>query len=276
MGALIVPTHPHLRLGRTPKVMRPFLGFTQIKQLYGFKMESPVTFDYSKGLPADTGVMANDTLGCCTSAAKYHRWQATHLFVTGTFVPGPVLTPFVEALYAGSTGWNSKATLVDGENPTDQGGNMEDIADYLVKTGMPLPDGEVEHFVAAFEVDTTNVIDMSHVGQLCYGLDLGIQVTTSVMPPDGSPPPRVWDVSPSDQQLGGHDIYCLGRLPNGNWLIVSWGKFYELTPRFMAANCNTALGYVAPDALRDGHTVLNMDAAAWDNATAAFAPALAA
>jgi hypothetical protein len=267
---ITVATHPRLKLGRTPKILRPFLNFNQIKQLYGFKMTAPVTFDYTTGLPADTGMMGNSDIGDCTAAAKYHRWQATNLFATGNFVPGDILTPLAEALYAATTGWDPNAALVDGQNPTDQGGNMETIADALVTSGMPLPGGEVEHFTAAFEVDTTNVIDMSHVGQICYGLDLGIQVTTSVMPADGSAPPPVWDVSPSDTPLGGHDIFCLGRLASGNWAVVSWGKLYQLTPAFMHANCNTALGYVAPDALKDGKTVLNMDAPTWDNAVAAY------
>lgn len=252
-----VPSHPHLRLGRKPKTFKPMLGFGQLKTLVKGELVSPKTFDYTVGLPSDLGMMFNDSLGDCTAAAKYHRWQALQWLNTGKFWDGSVLADLALRFYELSTGYEPT------DPSTDQGGNMQDLAHYLVTTGMLLPDLTTDKFVAAFSVDPTSVVDLAYCGWECVGIDFGITVTTKVMPADGSQPPRVWDAGGTT--LGGHDVYGLARLPNGNWKVCSWGSWYEMTPAFVAAQVNEAFAYVSADGLRDGRTVLGLDLPAWQN-----------
>lgn len=264
--AHVVPSHPHLRLGRHPRTRRKMLQFRCLAVEKQLRLTKPLAFDYSQGLPADLGVMGNDKLGDCTAAAKYHRIQLVQFKTTGALLPGEALADLAVAFYEGSTGYTP------GNPGTDQGGNMQDIADYLVSKGMPMPGNVADKFVASFEIDTARQADLAYCGSLCGGIDLGIQVTTSVMPADGSEPPDVWDVSPGDQALGGHDVYAFGRLSNGNWIVNSWGKFYQITQRFWDKNVEEAYGYVSSDWIdKTGKTPLGMSLAEWEAAMAAHA-----
>ena len=133
------------------------------------------------------------TMGIAPQAAKGHRFQALTLLTRGIFIPGSALQDSVLDFYSATTGFNSSAPLnADGSNPTDLGGNMQDIAEFLVKIGMKMPDGSVDKFVAAFMIDPSNIADLLYCGAECVGIDFGFTVTTNVMPQDGSPSPKVW------------------------------------------------------------------------------------
>ena len=265
-AAHTVPTHPHLRLGRKPRTHRRMLNFSAMVAIAGAILTKPMVFDYTVGLPDDLGTLGNDQVGDCTAAAKYHRLQMMQWRLYKQLVPGAQLTALTEQFYAASTGW-------DPTDPnSDQGGNMQDLAAYLVRTGMPMPDGSVDRFIAAFEVDVGRVADLSYCGSVCGGLDIGIRVTTSVMPRDGSPPPPVWDVSDDDEELGGHDIYCMARLSNGNWKVNSWGGWYQLTPAFWNRNVQEAYAYVSQDWIdKTGKTPLGLNLTGWQEAIAGHA-----
>jgi hypothetical protein len=266
MSAVVhVASHPQFKLGLKPPGHPKLLHFNTIKRVAAIDTSSTQPFDYTTGLPDNMGALFNDQYGCCTAAAKGHRFQATTMLTKGTYIPGDSLQDAVLNFYSATTGFNPSAPLnADGENPTDQGGNMQDIAEYLVKTGMTMPDGSVDRFVAAFMIDPSNVQDLIYCGRECVGIDLGVIVTTNVMPQDGSSPPTVWQAG--GEQVGGHDIFALGALPNGNLKVNSWGGWYQLTPGFLSANCNTVVAYVSADALKDGKTVLNLAMDQWQNA----------
>jgi len=274
--SIIVPSHPHLRLGRTPKVLRPVLHLTDFKCLLPSRIKAaltnPTPFDYTTGLPGNMGVLGNDALGDCTAAAKYHRFQAVYFRLTGIYIAGDDLAALAVQFYAASTGFNAQAPLDDdGHNPTDQGGNMDTVADFLIKSGMPVPGGQTDRFLAAYSIDPTSDLDLSYCGSESIGVDFGVTLTTAVMPADGSPPPAIWDYDANATPVGGHDIYGLARLPSGNWKINSWGGWYEMTPRFVQQQADTAIAYVSADALKDGQTVLGRDASFWTAALASVA-----
>jgi hypothetical protein len=261
-----VPSHPNLKLGKQAETAPRLLHFDTIKQIAGIDTSSPSPFDYSAGMPANTGVLYNDTYGCCTAAGKYHRLQIVVFLLTGVFLTGQALQDLALDFYEKTTGFNPTAALVNGVNPTDQGGNMQDIAEYLVRVGMLRPDGTTDKFVAAFLVDPSNMQDLIYCSRECIGIDFGVTVTTNVMPQDGSPPPKVWQAG--GEPVGGHDIFSPGFLADGNTKVDSWGGWFELTPGFIAANAQTAVCYVSADALKNGKTVLNLDMSGWENALA--------
>lgn len=278
-----VPTHPGLKLGRqknTAPAHHPLvIPFNTVKLAHphiesAIRTNTVPAFDYRDGLPLNTDVLHNDELGCCTSAAKGHRAQQ---FTSFRGMPALGVGPLRAAVlqfYSETTGYDPKATLVrdpdtgDMTNPTDVGGDMQKIAEYLVETGFPMPDGTRDKLAFALQVDVANEGDLAFCGLHCQGIDFGIVVTTGVMPADGSPPPHLWTTSPDDQPLGGHDVLSMARRPNGNWVVDSWGGWYEFDQNFRKRNVELAFAYVGEDMLRDGKTVMGLDLAGWEGVIA--------
>ena len=190
------------------------------------------------------------------------------------FLEGDALKDLALRFYEEAGGFDPTQTDAQGNNPTDQGGDMEAIALFLMRTGLMKPDGTRDRYVAAFNVDPQNELDIAFCAQECMGIGLGIVMTDAVMPPDGSDPAPVWHAG--GRQLGGHFVYAFARSAAGLWTIDSWGSLYELAPDFMAGNVDQVIAYVSADALKDGKTVMGRDLAAWQGVMAAHGAAVAA
>ncbi len=274
-----VASHPKLKLGRlpTPDVRHHprIISFEMVKAAHphirsAINTNPVVSFDYRDGLPINTDVLHNDELGCCTSAAKGHRAQQFTSFRGMPPLSVDALRASVVQFYSETTGYDPHAKLnADGTNPTDAGGDMQRIAEYLVETGFPMPDGTRDKFSFALQVDPSRDADLAFCGLHCQGVDFGVVITTGVMPPDGSNPPHVWTTAPDDQPLGGHDVISMARRPNGNWVVDSWGGWYEFDQSFRKQNVDLAFAYVSDDMLRGGKTVMGLDLAAWEGVIAA-------
>ena len=272
MNHIHVPSHPKLKLGRKlgvrtrhhPRV----IPFNTVKAAHGpirDALAQPIaTFDYRDGLPNGTDVLANDRLGCCTASAKGHRAQQFTAFRGLTPLDIPALTSSVIKFYSETTGYNADAPLdADGSNPTDDGGDMQKIAEFLVDTGFPMPDGTRDKFAFAISIDPTQEADLAFCGLHCQGVDFGIVVTDTVMPANGAPPPEDWTVLPNEKQLGGHDVISMARLANGRWVVDSWGTFYTFDQEFGGKNVELAFAYVSDDMLRDNKTVMGLGMSSW-------------
>lgn len=282
-----VPSHPRFKLGRKPTswpAHHPLvIPFSTVKATHGIVREmlaGPIaSFDYRDGLPDDTDALHNDEWGCCTSSAKGHRAQQFTSYRGLPVLPLDGLRKAVEQFFSETTGFDPSAPLVldpgSGQmvNPTDQGGDMQKIAEYLVETGFPMPDGTRDKLAFALQIDPASEADLAFCGLHCQGIDFGIVVTTSIMPSDGSPPPRLWTTAPDDEQLGGHDVMSMARRPNGNWAVDSWGGWYEFDESFRKRNVELAFAYVGEDMLREGKTVMGLDLAGWQTVIAAHGQA---
>jgi hypothetical protein len=261
--AITIPSHPHLKLGKKPSSPIRLPHFNHLKGVFSIDTSSVQPYDYAATLPTNTGMMYNDTYGDCTAAAKYHRLQVVVWNVFKVFLTGSALQDLALHFYSLTTGFDPTQTAADGSNPTDQGGNMQDIAEYLVKKGMLRPDGSTDQFVAAFMINPQSLQDLVYCGRECMGIDFGINVTTNVMPPDGTPPPKVWQAGGTP--MDGHDVFGPGFLNHGNFKVISWGSDYEWTPAFGRQNVTEAIAYVSADSLSNGKTVLGQDLTTWQN-----------
>ena len=145
----------------------------------------PASVDWTKGMPANLGMMLNDTLGDCTCAAVYHAMQVWSFNGAGQMVTQP--DSDVEKLYIQADGYNPR---VPGEGP---GGNEQHVLTYLLQQGAPIgPTGAASHKIAAFvEVDPRNLDDVKRTINDCGLAYIGFNVPQSVQPP-GQPPPQVW------------------------------------------------------------------------------------
>lgn len=260
--AISVPTHPGRRLGRIRNAPTNALpDFHHIKAHFGISPE-PVCFDYSVGFPDVSGALFNDAVGNCAFAGHYHRLQVIVQLLTGQFIEGDALKDLALRFYEEAGGYNPMAPLgPDGQNPTDCGGDMEQIALFLMDTGLMLPDGTRDKFTACFSVDPHNEADMAWCAAECAGIGLGVVMTDAVMPPDGSDPPKVWPGG--GNPLGGHFMYSFARSADGLWTADSWGSLYKLSPDFMRKNVDQAVAYVSADSLKDGRTVMGLSLEDW-------------
>jgi len=185
----------------------------------------PAAQDWSKGMPANLGMMLNDTLGDCTCAAFYHAIQLWTFNAGHSMVTEP--DSDVEKLYVLGCGYNPR---VPGEGP---GGNEQKLLTYIYNKGAPFgPQGSGRHKIAAFvEVDPRNTDDVKRTIVDCGAAYIGFNVPQFLM--QGTPP-AVWDVQTANTDIiGGHAVILVGYDPNGV-RVVSWGQFYTMTWAFFA------------------------------------------
>jgi hypothetical protein len=187
----------------------------------------PPAADWTKGMPANLGMMLNDTLGDCTCAAVYHAMQVWSFNSGGKMLTQP--DSDVEKLYIQACGYNPR---VPGEGP---GGNEQHVLTYLLNQGAPVgPKGATREKITAFvEVDPRNTDDVKRTINDCGLAYIGFNVPQSVQPP-GAPPPQVWDYVPGQAQIiGGHAVVLAGYDGNGA-RVISWGQYYTMTWVFFA------------------------------------------
>ena len=214
-------------------------------------IQIPPQEDWSAKMPPNLGMMLNDQLGNCVIACAYHAIQLWTFIITGQMVTQP--NTLVRQAYSEVTGYDPNAPLdADGNNPTDQGTNMQDFLKYWLTKGLPVtnqidPTGR-HKLLAFFELDPRNLNDIDLASYETGIVSLGFNVPAYLMESD--PPPTVWDLDPSldNTILGGH---CVGRpgfnAPAKSSNIVSWGSHgYSMTDSFWAHTVDEAYALVDP------------------------------
>jgi hypothetical protein len=188
----------------------------------------PPAVDWTVGMPAQLGMMLNDTLGDCTCAAVYHALQVWSANAQGGMQTQPDAD--VEKLYILACGYNPR---VGGEGP---GGNEQHVLTYLLRTGAPFgPTGQTKHKIAAFvEVDPRNTDDVKRTINESGVAYIGFNVPQFIVPAPPATPPAVWDVQTTDTQIvGGHAVVLAGYNAAGA-RVISWGQYYTMTWAFFA------------------------------------------
>jgi len=231
------------RLGRTARTYDPRVP--HMSALLAGKPAlppPPATVDNTKGMPADLGMMLNDTLGDCTCAAVYHAIQVWTFNSSGGKNMDTEPDSDVEKLYELACGYNPKTP---GEGP---GGNEQHVLKYLLQHGAPCgPSGSTCNKIAAFvEVDPRNTDDVKRAIWNCGVAYIGFAVPASLMPP-GQEPPKVWKVDPNNTQMvGGHAVVLAGYDASGA-RVISWGSYYTMTWDFFAKYVDEVYAIADPD-----------------------------
>ena len=188
----------------------------------------PPQADWTVGMPANLGMMLNDTLGDCTCAAVYHAIQVWS-YNAQDHAMDTEPDADVEDLYIRACGYNPRA---GGEGP---GGNEQHVLTYLHKTGAPVgAQGKQRHKIAAFvEVDPRITDDVKRAINNCGVAYIGFNVPQYIVPPNGNSP-QVWDVENANTNIvGGHAVVLAGYDANGA-RVISWGQYYTMTWAFFA------------------------------------------
>ena len=200
----------------------------------------PTEIDYTSGMPANLGVMLNDTLCCCTCSAIFHAIQVWTFNAQGVMDTEPDAQ--VQALYSDACGY------VPGNASTDQGGDEQSVLNYLLNTGAPISEGGTQKIAAYVEVDPSKLDDLRRTIYDCGVAYIGFNVPNFLM--NGlTAAGSIWDVDPSGDNTiaGGHAVILAGYLSNGNFKVISWGNVYEMTPAFVAQFVDEAYAIADPD-----------------------------
>jgi len=218
-----------LRLGRTPRTYDPRIPHMSALMAGKALPPPPASIDYTKGMPADLGIMLNDKLGDCTCAAVYHAIQVWSFNASGGKKMDTEPDNDVEKLYELACGYNPRTA---GEGP---GGNEQHVLKYLLRTGAPCgAAGTTCNKISAFvEVDPRNTDDVKRTIVDCGVAYIGFSVPASLMPP-GQEPAKVWKVDPSNTEIvGGHAVVLAGYSAEGA-RVISWGSYYTMGWDFFA------------------------------------------
>jgi len=220
---------PHqFKLGRLHRAYDPRVPHMSALMAGKTLAPPPPSVDYTKGMPANLGMMLNDTLGDCTCAAFYHALQ-----VWSFNADPPIDTESdndVKLLYEQACGYKPSA---GGEGP---GGNEQKVLKYILTKGAPAgTNGGTRDKIAAFvEVDPRITDDVKRCIADCGVAYIGFNVPAFLMPAPPAQPPAVWDVQPTNTKIiGGHAVVLAGYDVNGA-RVISWGSYYTMTWAFFA------------------------------------------
>ena len=178
--------------------------------------------------------LGNDRYGCCVWAGAAHEhmmWSLMGGEPRSRFTIKDVLSDY------------SAVTGFDPERPeTDQGTDMQVAAEYRRRTGVLDAAGNRHKIDAYVSIKTGDHVMLSIATYFTGACGIGIVFPDSAEDQFKSGQP--WDVVPGARPLGGHYIPVVGRAPNGNFLVVTWGKIQEMTPAFYDKYCDEAVAYL--------------------------------
>lgn len=214
-------------LGRLPRKFNP--AIPHLSALLAGRRRTiappPASVDYTAALPADLGMMGNDSLGDCTCAALGHALQVWTANANPPMNTEPDAN--IISLYSSACGY------VPGNSATDQGGIEQDVLTYALLSGIPAgAGGTSRHRLTAFvEVDPSNQADVKLTiseGGLCY---IGFNVADYAMNTVG----QLWDVQPGTPNIiGGHAVVLVAYDSVGP-ACITWGKLQKMTWAFFEA-----------------------------------------
>lgn len=240
-----------MKFGRMPRGRDPRVPHLSAL-IAGLKLPPAPDVDYTGGL-SNFGVMLNDRLGDCPSAAFYHSKQTMSYASTGVMVTEP--DSCVLDLYERACGYNPGNPL------TDQGGSEQVVLTYLSAFGALLSNGSREKLLGFVEVDPRNIDDVFRTVFDCGGVYTGFIVpqwlADAVQNDDALPP--VWkEIGPASSES--HAIWCPGfRRADGVIRFISWGDVYDMSVEFWAAFVDESYGLLSNDWIKNtGRTPAGM------------------
>lgn len=227
------------KLGRAPKhtdvYAHPRLMFADhLRPSYTGYV--PDNIDYS-GMVDNWPMYLNDQLGDCTAADAGHGLELWTRYGQGKALT--VSDNDIVSFYSGSTGYNPN-------NPTsDQGGNMQDVCNYFLKTGLA-----GHKIIAFFEVNVSDPDELRTALYLFGGVSIGMDFPAFAE--DQFEKGQPWVPLKQNSQIeGGHDVLLVGMQKNGNYKVITWGRPQEVTPAFwdkyMASGDGEAWARVSQD-----------------------------
>ena len=185
---------------------------------------------------ADWKVLANNSVGDCTSAAVLHLVMQQSAFAK----PGHGLVATdaeAIAFYSAVTGYNPA------DPNSDVGAYMmgpHSVIDAWTKSGIRCG-GALNHPTAVLQVKTREPTQWRQAIHTFGALLIGLNLPENVV--SGADVPFVWS-DPSGPVAGGHEVLCCSYLTVGSevlYEIISWGQVFRCTEAFLLGTLDEAI-----------------------------------
>lgn len=189
-----------------------------------YKLPAPPENFGHESLVQNWQMLGNDQVGDCAIAGPYH---ALMLWNTEGQKKVNVDTDCVLKAYSDITGYDPKAVDYFGNNPTDQGSDVQKVAEYWRTTGLKDADGNVHTIDCYLALEPGNVEQLFHAMYLFDGVGIGIECPEEYQ--QAFQLNQVWDKLSHPHIEGGHYILGVGSRA-GLINTVTWGSTQLLTP----------------------------------------------
>lgn len=203
---------------------------------------------------ADWGMLGNDAVGDCAIAGPYH---ALMLWNAEGKRPINVDTLAVLEAYADITGYNPDAynpwTL---SNPTDNGSDVQQVAEYWRTRGLKDTDGKVHKIDAYLALEPKNIEQLYQALYLFDGVGIGIDCPAEYQQAFANS--QVWDAVSNPTIEGGHYILGVGKRA-GLINVVTWGRTQLMTAAGYEQFNDETFIYLSEEKLINGKDIDGFD-----------------
>lgn len=206
----------------------------------------PPVFGYQKDV-AVWGMLGNDTVGDCAEADAWHQ---TMLLNSEQIPPRLIDVTDQTAIqtYSAVTGFDPSQTDAAGNNPTDQGTDVLQLAEYRRTVGLTDAAGTVHRVGAYLALDQGNVSQLRAAIYLFGGaVSIGVQLPDSAQTQfqNGD----AWSPVAGAQIEGGHCITGVAGDNDGNIGVITWGAFQWMTSAFYRRYNDESIVYLSTEFL---------------------------
>lgn len=162
--------------------------------------------------------------GDCAIAGPFHALQ---LWCAEGQKPVHADAVSTLAAYSAITGYDPKDyNQFTEDNPTDQGSDVQKVAEYWRTTGLKDADGTVHKIDAYMALEPKNLEQLWYALYLFDGVGIGIECPAEYQQAFNAG--QVWDAIPHPTIDGGHLVTGVGRR-GGLINLVTWGKTQLMT-----------------------------------------------
>jgi hypothetical protein len=195
-------------------------------------------------------MLKNDVVGDCAIAGPYHALMLWNREADKTI---RVTDQCTLKTYSAVTGYDPKQDNPVLGNPTDQGANVEEVAEYWRTKGFNDADGKNHKIDCYVALEPGNVDELWVAMYLFDGVGIGVSLPEAWMADTRAG--RVWDIPRGSAEIaGGHYVLGVGRR-GGLLNVVTWGQTQLVTPRAYAEFNDETLAYLDTEKLVNGKSL---------------------
>lgn len=219
------------------------------------KLPTPPEDFGHEALVPDWKMLANDTVGDCAFAGPFHALMLWNREAGKTI---NVTDECVLQAYSDYTGYDPKRTDKYGNNPTDDGAIVRDVAERWRTQGLKDADGIVHKISCYVALEPGNWDELCAAMYLFDGVGIGLNLPMEWE--QAYHMGGIWDSLTSATEAGGH--YVLGTGKRGGMLnVVTWGKNQLVTKAGYTQFSDEALIYLSEEKLVNGKDIDGFDLA---------------
>lgn len=206
-----------------------------------------------RNLITDWNMLKNDQCGDCVFASAAH---STMLARKEAGIYYDFSDGGVESDYSALTGFDPSKTDESGYNPTDQGTDMQQAAEYRRTVGVVDSLGWRHRVLGYVSINPGSLDQLYAAANIFTDVEIGIRFPQSAMEQFDQGVP--WSVVPGSPIEGGHCVPIIDRGP-GLIHIATWAKTQAMEEAFYQEYCDEVIVYLTIENLIRGKTLEGFD-----------------